>query len=160
MEESWLAINEEGYEISNLGRVRNPRHANLRVSIHYNEAGKPYRRVKILGQRYLVHRLVLQAFRPIENPETMFCDHIDGNSLNNNLNNLRWATNRQNQYNATWATTNVYKGVNYDTRGNRWRGYIRIDGREVWKSYLYFVDAFKWRMEMVKKHYDQVFYKE
>jgi hypothetical protein len=157
--EQWLVLNEEGYEISNLGRVKNPREVILKGSITYNREGKPYRRVKILGHKYLVHRLVLQAFKPIENPENMYCDHIDGNGLNNNLSNLRWATNRQNQYNATWTTTNVYKGVHYDTRLNRWRSDVKIDGIQKGKSFQYFIDAFLWRIKMVKEHYDQLFYK-
>jgi len=49
----------------------------------------------VTGKAELVHRLVAKAFIP--NPDNLpLVDHIDNNSTNNHVSNLRWVTNQQN----------------------------------------------------------------
>lgn len=54
------------------------------------------------GIRYRkkVHRLLLEVFETIGNPKEMFCNHKDGNKLNNNLSNLEWCTPLENSQHA------------------------------------------------------------
>lgn len=103
--EIWKDIKfDNSYEISNKGnvlskysyygnkylsKIDNP-HL-LKLTIHNNG----YRMVNIKGKKYLVHRLVAQAFIP--NPNNYPCvNHIDGNKLNNNADNLEWCTYKHN----------------------------------------------------------------
>ena len=104
MEEVWKNIKgyEGRYKVSNKGRFLSLRYGRkgkyqdrkprlLKKSI--NSAG--YYVVGLLGKQHFVHRLVADAFIP--NPENKPCvDHIDTNTLNNDLANLRWSTIKEN----------------------------------------------------------------
>lgn len=103
-EEIWKDIEDfEGlYQVSNLGRVKS--------------LVRPYRRTEkiitatpnttgylIVGLRrpgsvksMLVHRLVMQAFEPIYNPEEMAVNHKNFVITDNRLVNLEWCTTLEN----------------------------------------------------------------
>jgi hypothetical protein len=103
MIEEWKTI--EGYsdyQISNLGRVKS--------TYKYRGSSKRIRKICKYFNGYLyvglykenkikackIHRLVLSAFKPIEDPELYQCNHIDGNKSNNNIDNLEWCTGSEN----------------------------------------------------------------
>jgi len=74
-------------------------------------------------------------------------DHIDGDILNNNIENLRVVTNQENQWNQTRA-----KGYSYFQ--GRWQSYIRIDNKK--KHLGYFdneEDAHNAYLEAKKKYH-------
>jgi HNH endonuclease/AP2 domain len=60
-------------------------------------------------------------------------DHIDGNKLNNQRNNLRTCTHQQNMRNRTNHRNNTsgHKGVAFDKSTGIWKAYINIDGKTV-----------------------------
>lgn len=47
-------------------------------------------------KRFFRHRLVLSAYKPVENMNELQVNHIDGNKLNNKLNNLEWCSCKEN----------------------------------------------------------------
>lgn len=100
--ERWLpAIGFEGrYEVSDLGRVRSFMRGTGRVLLP--DVGRNgYHRVALWGgirantKKHLVHRLVLAAFVG-PSPAGMEARHKDGDSGNNSLSNLEWATHSDN----------------------------------------------------------------
>ena len=51
-------------------------------------------------QTFRVHILVMMAFKPCDNMETLEVNHIDGVKTNNALSNLEWCTPQENQLHA------------------------------------------------------------
>lgn len=55
-----------------------------------------YKVVTIKYQQHLVHRLLLLSFKLSTHFVGAYVDHIDGNKLNNKLDNLEWVTAKEN----------------------------------------------------------------
>ena len=95
------------------GRLDNRKGKQLRPSVDKDG----YERVVLtkdgIRKTYSVHKLVALAFIP--NPENKTTiNHIDGNKRNNNVSNLEWATEKENQ-NHKWK--NGLANYNRDERG-------------------------------------------
>lgn len=58
--------------------------------------------IYVYGKRkfFFVHRLVLMSFKPVDNMSNLQVNHIDGNKHNNDLSNLEWCTQSENQKHA------------------------------------------------------------
>ena len=107
-DEEWRDIKDmEDYQVSNKGRVKN-KHNNflMKESDHFG-----YTRVGIGTNKYQVHRLVAIAFIP--NPENKpSVDHINRDCKDNKLENLRWATSKEQSANQTITNGGCYKKIN------------------------------------------------
>lgn len=93
--EIWLEINPsivnntKGYYASSIGRIKSPKGKISSFTIN------KYNTVNVGNKTYYVHRLIAHTFIP--NPENKpIVNHIDGNKLNNNINNLEWVTYSEN----------------------------------------------------------------
>lgn len=78
-----------------------------------------YKETKIDGYCAKVHRLIFLYHHGYTPPEV---DHIDGDKLNNKVENLRAATKSQNQRNRKINTNNKsgVKGVSWSTSSKKW----------------------------------------
>ena len=63
----------------------------------------------------------------------MYIDHIDGDKLNNEINNLRVCTQQQNTYNTRSRplSTSIYKGVHYRKDTGKWVAQYTHNGRNI-----------------------------
>lgn len=98
-------------------------------TIVYNKGNK-YVHVGIYGKQYGIHRLIY--FIEINNYDDGLCiDHIDGNGLNNRINNLRLVTNRKNTQNRKSHRNGRLVGAHYITSRNKWESSIQVNGKRV-----------------------------
>ena len=110
MEEIWKNIPKfNGYKISNCGRVKNTNNKILKPF----DNGNGYKQVHLMknGKRYVkyVHRLVAECF--IANPNNLpQVNHINFNKSNNQVDNLEWVTNQEN--NNHYIKSEFAKNVN------------------------------------------------
>lgn len=139
MKEIWKDIeNYEGlYQVSNLGRVKSlPRRGTHTKEIHILKSCKNHKGYlqvvltkKCVSKTKSIHRLVAETF--IKNKDNLpQVNHIDGNKLNNCVDNLEWVSNYDNLIHSfkIGLRDNMYKkGKNhcrsvivnqYDLKGN------------------------------------------
>lgn len=96
----WVVGYEGLYMVSTTGRLMAVPHANKDgLEMKPATTNRGYLAVSLykdgLYKKFGVHRLVAQAFIP--NPNNMpQVNHIDGNKLNNNADNLEWCTASEN----------------------------------------------------------------
>jgi hypothetical protein len=119
----YLTKNQNGYFVSSYGRYKN--NSGQIIENHLYSSG--YKRVNINNTSYLLHRLVAITF--LENPQNKEqVNHIDGNKINNKVNNLEWATNQENQIHKikTGLYTGAKKIIQYDLEMNEIQSYDSI----------------------------------
>jgi hypothetical protein len=96
-EEVWKDIEgHPDYKISSFGRVKTFKYGKERHLI--SSLIRNYCQIHLNRKTYRLHRLVAIAFIP--NPENKeYVDHIDRDTKNNKVSNLRWATAKENANN-------------------------------------------------------------
>ena len=91
--EKWIACcKDNDYEVSDQGRFRNK---STKI-IYEGTIAQGYQKVFIRSKPYLLHRLILQSFTPVEDPSNWTVDHINGIRTDNRLENSRWVTGEDN----------------------------------------------------------------
>lgn len=106
---------------------------------HEKEAGtvgnRGYRCVCISYRKYMAHRLIwiMHGNDPVE-----MLDHINGDQLDNRIENLRAATNSQNQRNQKLRkdSTSGIKGVSWNKKENKWVGQVWKNGKNYRTKYF------------------------
>ena len=124
----------ENYSVSDFGNVKNnktgrqlkPGKDTLGYEMVNLTSGNKSRSTK------KVHRLVACGF--LENPNNKcFVDHIDNNSSNNGVVNLRWATASENSQNRQLNKNSKtgQKGVYFHKASQKYEARISIDGIKI-----------------------------
>ena len=90
--------------------------------------GRGYLVVGLNYKKYLVHRLVWVMHG---NDPVAVIDHINGDTTDNRIENLRASTHTENMCNARRSKRNTsgVKGVSLDKRTNKWVGSVWLERR-------------------------------
>lgn len=136
MSEEWRAIKGfEGYEVSDLGRVKSTKYNKSRIlKPCYDKRG--YARLILMqngkGKAKLVHRLVAEAFivNPCRFPEV---NHKDENPRNNELSNLEWCDK---VYNSVYGTRIERMKANSDYEALAEKNRIRVNQYDLQGNFI------------------------
>lgn len=126
------------YTIYSDGRIFNTKSCKWVKTSIYTYKDKKYRRsvfsyrnksnektVGVLARALLCYFVSEQEyFDPL-----LTADHLDQDSLNNDLSNLRWATDLQQVLNRGMLATNTsgFTGIIYDKARNKWKAQIKLN---------------------------------
>ena len=110
---------EKYYKNGNTKIMKPPKN-NGYLRVDLNKEGK--------GKKFYIHRLIAIHFIP--NPENKeFIDHLDGNPLNNSIENLRWVSRQENNLNKkNWGK--YKRGVSFIKSRNKFKSKIHINEKE------------------------------
>ena len=164
-EELWYdIIGYEGhYQISNHGRVKSLSRIVNRLNSDGMFVSEKIRKQSISKRGYYVvdlllndvrktktvHRLIAIQFIP--NPDNKpHVNHIDGNPLNNAIDNLEWTNNRENTSHGrqTKNKTSGYIGVGWDKWAGKWKSQIYYKGKSIHLgSFVNELDAYEARLK-------------
>lgn len=113
---------------------------------------KKYMITKIAGQHYCVHKLIY-LYHHGYMPEQV--DHINRNSLDNRVENMRAATGAQNMANRSVFKNNTsgVKGVSWHSGHKKWSAYVNVAGK---RKHLGYCDDIAQAAKLVQAARDQL----
>ena len=151
-------IDYEDYQIYEDGRVFSKKSNKfLKLSIVTKKCG--YKSITVglyknsKGKTTYIARLLIQHYKPDEWDETKQADHIDTDSTNNKLENLRMVTRSQNNQNTKCCSNNKlgHKNICYDKKNKCYQFKKIINGKTHRKSFKTLEEAIKYKDEFIDK---------
>jgi len=120
-----------------------------------------YKVMTFNSQTHKLHRIIwIYLFGHI--PDGFYIDHINGNKVDNRLENLRLATNNQNQQNrpAPKNSSSGYRGVTWHKKINKWMSRICHNGNRItigfFDSAQEAYDAYREKANQLFTHHDRL----
>ncbi len=91
---------------------------------------KQYRAISLCGRRHYAHRIAWAIYHG-KHPDAEI-DHVNGNSMDNSIVNLREVVRQENCQNVKLMpdSRSGYCGVNWHAETGKWRARLKMNGRE------------------------------
>jgi len=140
--EIWKDIpNYEGYQVSNLGRVKSFKRGKetlLKPSINTHGYFVVYFYKNGKQKTFKIHKLVAIAFHGHvpDGTHKVCVDHIDNNPLNNHVDNLQLISARENCSKDRNGYLSSFIGITWDKITRKWLARIMFNGRCIHLGYF------------------------
>lgn len=86
-------------------------------------------------KKVMLHRIIAENFIPNPNNYTTV-DHINGNKLDNRIENLRWCSQAENSrfdnHKLRSNNTSGYRGISFDKRCNKYQTEVNVAGKQIY----------------------------
>lgn len=100
-----------------------------------NKRGKGYYQINLIKDKKIyckfIHQIVAETF--IGKVDGLVIDHIDGNSLNNSIENLQYVSHHENirrYYKNNINKKSKYLNVSFDKKYKKWHAYFQYLGKK------------------------------
>jgi hypothetical protein len=147
--------NEFKYENNKLYKI--DKRSKKLICCNDKKPNKSYIQIQVNDKQPLLHRLVYKYHNmdwDITNTiRDNSIDHINHNTLDNRIENLRVATHSQNQQNRTHHNGKLIRGIYFCKDNNTWVAQWQENGKPKSKSFKTELEALEYRKEMVKLYY-------
>ena len=150
------------YEINENGIVRTIKTGRIRkiATVNNKRTGGTYKQHNLMKDKKSytkkIHRLLAITF--ITNPDNLPCvDHIDGNSLNNIVSNLRWCNSGDNNQNRKVMKNNKLgiKNICYHKKYNRYKFQKIVKGKRIEKYFKTLEEAIDFKEKWYANNFNE-----
>lgn len=109
----------------------------------YRKKDLPYYVILINGITYKCHRIIWKLFNDSDEIDKNVIDHIDRNTLNNKIENLRLVDISKNSVNKKLLSNNSsgFVGISWYKPNSRWRVYVAINKKQIILGYFVDIDV-------------------
>ncbi len=138
MEEFRVIKGFEKFSVSNIGNVCYTDTGRI-MNQHTNKKG--YKELDLYSggkkKKFRVHRLVAEAFIPNPNQKPVV-DHINTIRTDNRVENLRWASVQENNFNQKLGSRNTsgHKGITWYKPSSKWMAHISFNNQSITIGYF------------------------
>lgn len=112
-------------------KTRNTKYAHKEAGHEFlTTSGTLAHQVRILNKSYYTHRVI---YKLLTGEEPLLIDHINGNPVDNRIENLRSVSNQENARNTKMFNTNTsgHVGVSFMKAASKWEAYIWDNYRKI-----------------------------